>query len=182
MEDKNLQYIKQGKTGCVFATIMAREPSKIGWQRIFYPTTHWEHQVDKDSCIVSLIFPEHWDQKSVRSFALLNGFYLEDVGEGLEGLRYKTDAGVSWVQYFGPDSHVKTRQSPQPELLFTLKLSGKQYVKVGFKGVLHLAHASVEHIKEKNLDKIWEACFKRTKKILGYEPTISEGAKTTFKR
>lgn len=183
MIDDNLKYIRQGKTGCVFATIMARNPEKVNWVRIINPSTHWESHVkpiNKDACIISLVF-EGRDKEYVKSFALFNGFYIEDLGDGLEGLRYKTDMGESWVQYFGPDSHVKTRRTPHPELLFTVKLSGKQYVKVGFKGILHLAHASVAHIKESSLNKIWESCFKRTKKILGYSPTLEEAAKTTFK-
>lgn len=179
-KDPNLKYIRQGKTGCVFATIMARDPKKVGWQRITNPTSHWERLVEKNTYIVSLIF-EGRSKEWVKNFALLNGFYIENINEELEGLRYKTKEGESWVQYFGPDSHVKTRRAPVSELLFTVALPKKYYSKVGFKGVLHLAHASVEHIKEKSLDKIWESCFKRTKKILGYEPTVEEAAKTTFK-
>lgn len=181
--DKNLKYIRQGKTGCVFATILSRNPEKVGWTRIFNPSTHWESHaksINKDTSIVSLIFPNR-DKEYVKTWALLNGFYIEDVSENLEGLRYKNENGISWVQYFGPDSHVKTRQAPVSELLFTVKLSGKQYVKVGFKGILHLAHASVEHIKESSLDRIWDSCFKRTKKLLGFTPTIEQAAKTTFK-
>ncbi|MAX51451.1 MAG: hypothetical protein CMH22_05685 [Methylophaga sp.] len=177
MNDENLKYIRQGKTGCVFATIMARDPDKIGWKRIFNPT---EITVPKNAYIVSYIF-ENKSMEEVKQWALDRGMYEDITSKNTTGLRYKGENGVSWVQYFGKESHVKTRQTPHSELLFCVKLPKKYYLKVGFKGVLHLAHASVEHIKEKSLDIIWESCFKRTKKILGYNPTVAEAAKTTYK-
>lgn len=184
MKDENLEWIRRGKTGCVFATILSRKPEQIGWTRIQSPSTHWESQIqsiNKDTSIISLTFPGR-NKEWVRSWALFCGFYIENVQDDLEGLRYKNEHGISWVQYFGPDSHVKTRQSPHPELLLCVKLSGKQYIKVGFKGILHLAHASVEHIKSGYNNVIWDNCYKRVEKILGHKPTIREAAKTTFEK
>lgn len=177
MKDANLAFIKSGKTGCVFASIMAKSPKKIGWERILNP----ESLIIPDNAfIVSFIF-EKKSKEQVINWALDNGMYLDITSKESTGLRYKGDNGVSWVQYFGPESHVKTRQTPYSELLFCVKLPKTTYVKVGFKGVLHLAHASVEHIKTELLDNIWNACFKSTKKRLGYQPTVLEAAKTTFK-
>jgi len=176
MKDKNLEYIRRGKTGCVFATILSRNPSKVGWVRIFNPSVV---DIPDGSFIVSYIF-EGKDKSEVIEWALANGMYMEETSDDTLGLRYKGENGVSWVQYFGPESHVATRRSPESELLFCVKLPKKYYWKVGFSGVLHLAHASVEHIKEKSLDVIWEGCFNRTKKLLGYKPTIKEAAKTTL--
>lgn len=31
--DKNLEFIRRGKTGCVFATILARDTKKTNWER-----------------------------------------------------------------------------------------------------------------------------------------------------
>lgn len=174
--DLNLEYIRRGKTGCVFATILSRHPEKVGWNRIFNPVGI---DIPDDSFMVSFIF-EGKDKSEVMSWALSNGMYFEETSDSSLGLRYKGKNGVSWVQYFGPDSHVVTRCSPVAELLFCVKLPKKYYWKVGFNGVLHLAHGSVEHLKEKSLDIIWEGCFKRTKKLLGYSPTIKEAAKTTI--
>lgn len=175
--DKNLKYIRQGKTGCVFATIMARNPEKVGWERIFNPE---KIVIPKSAYIISYIF-ENKTIEEVREWALKQGMYEDITSKNTTGLRYKNENNISWVQYFGPDSHVKTRQAPVSELLFCVQLPKKYYSKVGFKGVLHLAHASVSHLKENTLDKIWESCFIRTKKILGYKPTINEAAKTTYK-
>lgn len=176
MNDRNLQYIRQGKTGCVFATILARDPDKIGWKRILNPKTL---DIPNNAYIVSFIF-EGKTKEEVFRWSLDNGMYLEATSANTNGLRYNGKNGISWVQYFGPDSHVKTRQAPNAELLFCVKLPKKYYLKVGFNGVLHLAHASVEHLKEKSLETIWKSCFARTKKILGFKPTIAQAAKTTF--
>lgn len=177
MEDKNLKYIRQGKTGCVFASIMARNPKKVGWSRYFNPKNII---IGKDDYIVSYIFKGK-DKEYVKNWALSQGMYEDITSKNTTGLRWKKGDVISWVQYFGPDSHVKTRQAPEPELLFCVQLPKNYYNKVGFKGVLHLAHSSVSHIKENILDRIWESCFKRTEKILGYKPTIIEAAKTTYK-
>lgn len=177
MIDNNLKFIRQGKTGCVFASIMAREPEKIGWKRIFNPDSL---VIPDDAYIVSYIF-EGKTLEWVRQWALDQGMYEDITSKKTSGLRYKGRDNISWVQYFGPDSHVKTRQTPVAELLFCVSLPKKYYSKVGFKGVLHLAHASVEFIKERALDRIWDSCFDRTKKILGFVPSVEEAAKTTFK-
>ena len=175
--DKNLEFIKKGKTGCVFATLMAKTPKSVGWERVFNPK---ELYIPKDAYIVSFIF-EGKDKDQVKEWALENGMYEDITSKNTTGLRYKGKNGISWVQYFGQDSHVKTRQTPNAELLFCVKLPKKSYWKVGFKGVLHLAHASVEHLAEKTLDYIWDKSHKRTKQIIGYTPTVEEAAKTTFK-
>lgn len=176
-KDLNLDYIKSGKTGCVFASIMAKDPEKIGWKRIINPETLI---IPESAFIISFVFEDKC-KSEVIDWALLNGMFLDITSKESTGLRYKGEYGVSWVQYFGQESHVKTRQTPYSELLFCVKLPKQTYLKVGFKGVLHLAHASVEHIKSDLLDGIWNACFKSTEKRLGYKPTVLEAAKTTFK-
>lgn len=177
MFDKNLQFIKKGKTGCVFATIMARRPEEVGWIRLFNPE---KIIIPKEAYIISYVF-ENKTKEEVHQWAIENGMYEDITSKETTGLRYKGKENISWVQYFGPDSHVVTRQTPVAELLFCVALPKKYYSKVGFKGVLHLAHASVSFLKESTLDSIWESCFIRTKKLLGHEPTIAEAAKTTFK-
>lgn len=178
--DANLEYIRKGKTGCVFATMLSKDPEKIGWKRIFNPENL---DIPNGAFIVSLIF-QGKNRKQVQDWALKNGMFLEETSKNTLGLRYENENGISWVQYFGPDSHVKTRKAPVAELLFCVKLPKKYYFKVGFKGVLHLAHASIEHLSKKctpsTLDYIWSACFKQTKKRLGHKPTVKESAKTTY--
>lgn len=179
---KNLEWIRRGKTGCTFATLFAKNPKLVGWE--FLNPKQWESRKN-NSLVISIVFDKEESQdiltwKEVRLWALLNGFYEEKINDTCVGLRFKNKHGVSWVQYFGPDSHVKTRQSPIPMLMFTNKLSLSYYAKVGFNGILHLAHAWY-NIPSKKADKMWERSFKQTRKIIGHDLTVQEAAKTTFK-
>lgn len=162
--------------GCTFAAFFAKNPHLVGWQTIINPE---KLEIPKDSFMISLQF-HNSDKSQVFRWARNNGFYIEWIDDKHSGLRYKIGGNVSWVQYFGPDSHVKTRQSPIPELMMCVKLPKKYYLKVGFKGILHLAHASIEGLKSIKVDKMWETSFKRTEKSLGHTPTIAEAAKTTY--
>lgn len=158
--------------------MLSKAPEKIGWKRVFNPQSL---NIDNDAYIVSLIF-EGKDINYVKQWALDNGMYIDITSKDTIGLRYKHGNNISWVQYFGPDSHVKTRRTPEPELIFCVKLPAKTYVKVGFDGVLHLAHASIAYLKETCLDLFWNKSFERTAAIIGHTPTINEAAKTTFKK
>ena len=109
-----------------------------------------------------------------------HGFFLEKTSSGTEGLRILCGAYVSWVQYFGPDSHVVTRQSPYPMLMFTCRLGVSFYAKVGFHGILHLAHAFYDKISERVYNLLWDRSYEQVKKKIGHKPTIIEAAKTTF--
>ena len=52
--------------------------------------------------------------------------------------------------------------------------------RVSFKGILHLAHASVEGLNKNAREILWKSSFKNTEKRLGHKPTIREAAKTTY--
>lgn len=172
-------WIKSGKIGCVFASALVKQSEKIGWHFIVNPE---KLEIPKDSFILSIVFTDK-TVHDVRKWALENGFFIEDYQMMLEGLRIKQGAFVSWVQYFGPDSHVKTRQSPYPMLSFACKLPAKYYWRVGFNGILHLAHASIKNISDKAADTLWNQSVKKTKKELGESPSFEKGsaAKITFK-
>jgi hypothetical protein len=174
--DLNLEFIQQGKTGCLFASILAKNPSKVGWRRIVNPD---KIDIKEDDYILSLIFPGE-NKETVLEWALTHGMYLEDTSDSTHGLRYKIGDNVAWVQYFGQDSHVPTRQSPEPELLLCVRVAKNFYNKVGFKGILHLAHGSVDHIRKSKLDPMWEQCYIATKKFVGHTLGIAEASKTTF--
>jgi hypothetical protein len=179
--ERNLEWIAKGNTGCVFATLFAKNPDCIEWN--FYDHNEWKVKrlFDQlEGCVVSIIFPEDWDIYKVTSWAYTLGFFTEYTSDTTIGLRINCDEGVSWVQYFGPDSHVKTRQAPVPMLMYTRKLNTSHYAKVGWKGILHLAHAWCGSIKNSVYDLLWNQSFHQTKKRLGHSPTIIEAAKTTF--
>lgn len=173
---ENLEWIKSGKVGCTFASYFARMPESIGWKFVVNPA---EFDVPDDCLMLSLLFPDG-NKESVKEWALSNGFYLEDIEDGLTGLRRKFKDGISWVQYFGQDSPVVTRQTPHPMLMMSVKLPPVTYLKVGFKGILHIAHASIEGIKSYIADRLWQTSHENTQRQLGHKPTIFEAAKTTF--
>lgn len=179
----NLEWISKGNTGCTFATLFSKNLAVVGWKTIRNSQFKQRGILD-DSLIICIEFPdwegEVWSKDMVRDWALRNGFYLEDTSDKTEGLRIKCDEGISWVQYFGPDSHVVTRQAPHPMLMYTNKLGLSHYVKVGFKGILHLAHAWYDKMDERVYDLLWERSFQQTKKKLGQSPDINSAAKTTW--
>ena len=177
---EQIDWIKSGKIGCVFASALVKQREKIGWQfNINYLSSQPFPKAGDDCFIMSIIFPTRTIDQ-VREIALNNGMYIEDIDDMYEGLRIKIGKDISWVQYFGPDSHVKTRQSPHPMLTFTVKLPAHVYAKTMVKGIFHLAHASIEHFTSKQANTLWERSFAKTKKELGHAPTIREAAKTTF--
>lgn len=189
--ETNKRWIASGKIGCVFASVLVKQAESIGWYFVANP-----EQLEipsPDTHILSIVFPKG-DIHSVKVWALVNGMYLENIDDMHQGLRidlwekhgiragwqYHT-RNISWVQYFGPDSHVKTRQAPFSMLTFCVKLPAKYYAKVGRNGILHLAHAGVQNISERVQDKLWKNSFKKTADHLGHKPGISEAAKTTYK-
>lgn len=175
--DHNKVWMSSAKRiGCTFAALFAKNPELVGWKTIVNPDGFI---IPTDALILSLQFPD-MNKAHVINWALKNGFYLEKIDDQNEGLRYKIGESVAWVQYFGLDSHVKTRQAPIPELMLCVKLPAKYYWKVGFKGILHLAHAGIESLKSFKVDRLWETSFKNTAKTLGHKPTIVEASKTTF--
>jgi hypothetical protein len=180
----NLEWIRKGNTGCTFATFFSKIPEKIGWE--FYDYNTWKvrnlFQIETAN-IISICFPKDFTKEDVRKWALSLNFYVENTSDNTEGLRIKVPQGEAWVQYFGPDSHVKTRRSPEPMLLYCNKTGVSYYWKVGFNGVLHLAHAWLEGaFTKKKAYTMWDRAHKQTKKIIGHNLTIAEAAKTTWKR
>ena len=178
-----LEWIQKGNTGCTFATFFSKIPEKVGWK--FYDYNTWKvrnlFQIE-DVNIVSISFPKEYTIKDVRGWALNNGFYL-DIYNGVEGLRIKVEQGEAWVQYFGPDSHVKTRQAPEPMLLYTNKTGVSYYWKVGFNGILHLAHTWAEgRLSKKQADTMWKQAHVQTEKKIGHPLGLEEAAKTTWLR
>lgn len=181
MLDANKIWASKGNIGCTFASLFSKSPSKIGWETININSKDDKLVIPKPAFILSIQFPTDWNKNMVRDWALLNNFYEEEVSPNLKGLRYKVNSLVAWVQYFGLDSHVKTRQAPIPELTLCLKLPMKYYWKVGFDGILHVAHASVKGLKDKIVDKLWETSHSNTTKRLGHKAGKNEAGKVTWK-
>jgi hypothetical protein len=105
---ENIDWIKGGKIGCVFASALVNDHDSIGWNFALNPQTL---EIPRGCFIYSAVFPD-MNIEQVKNWALDNGMFLESVDKLYEGLRVKQGSFISWVQYFGPDSHVKTLLLP----------------------------------------------------------------------
>src|SRR5690606_18162313 len=103
IKEEQLSWIRSGKIGCVFATVLSYQCDKIGWEFIINDNND-KLTIPSDCQILSIIFP-HKTINEVKTWALNNGFYIESINDMYDGLRIKCGDNVSWVQYFGPDSH-----------------------------------------------------------------------------
>lgn len=191
--EANKAWIASGAIGCVFASALVKNHEEIGWNFFNRTLTDGRQRFPDDesftsSHIISLVFPDG-DINTVRQWALRNGFYEKYIEElkddkgkwyDLIGLRLSQGTNESWVQYLGPDSHVKTRQCPYPMLMWTQKLPAHIYAKTMIKGVFHLAHASIRLFPEKAAHTLWDRSFVQTEKINGHKSNQWNAAKVTF--
>lgn len=190
--EENVKWIESGKIGCVFASRLIKMRDLIKWHFYIIPHMNCKFKIDSysETSVLSMIFPNQ-NKETVKEWCLDNGFYEEllfgtekedGTNDWFIGLRYKLPNGsVAWVQYFGPDSHVKTRQTPHPMISFTVNLPTHIYAKTMKSNIYHLAHASIEFLSGKKADTLWARSIAQTKKLLGHKPDLSEAAKTTFK-
>lgn len=208
---ENIDWIASGAIGCVFAATLVKKAEQIGWKFVMEEdvkreTRYIEHRrpsivigqperifmesknipiFPKDAFIMSVILKQRGEYYTPAQYAKywgsMHGFYIEKVNDMYSGMRLNCGNLVSWVQYFGPDSHVKTRQAPHPMLTFALKLPAHYHLKVGFNGILHLAHASVHLLSKRAQEAMWDRSHQKTEELLGHKPTVAEAAKTTFK-
>ena len=177
--NEQARWIKSGKIGCAYAAALVNQRDLIGWKfEVVNDLENYDFKIAEDTYLLSLVFPFE-NLKSVKDWALKNGFFIEDIDDIHEGLRIEIDNKKAWVLYFGPDSHWKTRQSPHPMLMFTVKIPKIYHVKVLLKGVLSVAHASLEYISEKQNEIFWKQSHVMSKNHLGYSPK-KEDAMATF--
>src|SRR5688572_19896998 len=97
----NQEWIQKGSTGCTFATLFSKSLDTVGW-RFINPVQWWYGRRDGNlPLIVSIDFPNdgYWNKKTVREWALEQGFYEEDTSDNTIGLRIECKEGVAWVQY-----------------------------------------------------------------------------------
>ena len=80
--DENIKWIRSGKIGCTFATALAKNPEKIGWEFQVNPSKlEW----GEDVYLLSIIFPDS-DIHQVKQWALDNNMYIENIDGMYEGL------------------------------------------------------------------------------------------------
>lgn len=179
--ETQIRWIRSGKIGCAYASVLVNYRKLIGWN--FFVITDIENsklKIGNDDFLLSIVFPNE-NLYAVKEWALKNSFFIEDVDAVYDGLRIEIDGKKAWVLYFGPDSHWETRKSPYPMLIFAVKIPKIYHAKVLMKGVLSVAHASLEFISEKQNELLWKQSHIMSKNILGYSPKREDAFGTFLK-
>ena len=196
---KQLKFYQKKKSGCMFASICAKNPIKHGWKHFIM--TEYEHQkIDTiiaesinnvEIQLVSFVFPAI---KTVQELLLLvvtlkkckniTMEFQKFDKMGCLGFRVSIGKNQSWMLGFGNFAFFKpTRQSPYTELVFRVKQRPAQYnyeLPPPTKGAIHIAEMKMESVSHSSFQKYWSNTTKKTFRILGHVPNLHAKAKTTF--
>jgi hypothetical protein len=195
---------KKGNNGCIFSQIIAQSPEDYAWQSSIVSelSNHSAEEIDylvKQAIenptvrLLSLIFPSVTTQEELvklveilayesSSILLLNDESLN----GLAALAFRTsledDTVLAWIMGFGPhETFAKTRQAPYTELVIPVKPKpdNTYHRHNQDKSTAHVADQHID-LDDKVLDRLWHNTFTKTRKVLGHEPDVFSGARTTF--
>lgn len=214
LESKNLlsamheHWHGEGKNGCIFALLAARERKDYGWNQLIitddvktigsnktliYINKSIQKAIDDPKCeVLSLLFSKintYIDLvKLIRSLLEIESIFLsnEEIIGSQVVLSLRTPINsmevLAWLMAFGPfDSFPVTRQSPITEIAIRVKPKPAEqfYRLTKGDGDAHLADLPIPH-REMVTERIWDNTYKRTRLILGKEPDVFSAAKTTF--
>ena len=195
---------KKGYNGCIFSQVIAQSPFEHDWQASVINDLDEKTAQEIDTLVgqaienptvrlLSIIFPSVKTPEDITrlveilayestSFLLLN----DELLNGLIALAFRValddDEVLAWVMGFGPhDSFAKTRQSPYTEIVIPVKPKPDDTYHKHNQDKTS-AHVADQHInlEEKVMDRLWENTYKKTRKVLGHEPNVFSGARTTF--
>lgn len=197
--EKQLDFYKNKKSGCTFASILAHNPSKYKWKHFIVNEVNNKKiddiiiQAIKDRNIstVSIIFPSVISSEDFIYFITVlekceNIVLEQDIVKNnyrCLGFRAKVFNNLSWISGFGNfDFLPKTRQAPYTELVFRVKNRPNfdKYMKPPIKGVVHLADMNMQGMEDNIFKRLWASSLLNTKKVLGHTPNLHSAAKTTY--
>lgn len=195
---------KKGYNGCIFSQVIAQSPSEYDWQASVINELDDKTAQEIDELVsqaienptvrlLSIIFPS---VKTLEDLTRLVGILAYESASilllndeslnGLVALAFRValndDEVLAWVMGFGPhDSFAKTRQAPYTEIVIPVKPKpDNTYHKHNQdKGSAHVADQHID-LEAKVMDRLWENTYKKTRKVLGHEPDVFSGARTTF--
>lgn len=193
-----LEFYRNGASGCLFAAHVASNPTKFGWRLSVSELD--ENNVEKiiqeaasepEISMQSIIFPSILNEEDLIKLLLFmkngNSFTLEQEQEvaGLMCLGYRIRIGnkLSWVTGFGDFYFLpKTRQAPFTEIVFRSKPRPDYSIvmKEAPPDVLHLADLDVGSMKKSKFKALWFGSFETTERLLGQKPDLRSAAKTTY--
>ncbi len=198
----------EGRNGCVFALLSARNAEESGWQD--HVITKKIEVIEKDDTkvqiqkrikkaivdskceILSLLFSNITVDLElirlikqlliIRDFSLSDKKIIDDHITLALRIPITSDGILSWVMAFGPYEYFPlTRQSPITEITIRVKPKPEiQFHRLNKdKDAAHLADLPIDY-KVSVTEQIWQNTIKRTRIILGEEPNHFSAAKTTF--
>lgn len=195
---------KKGYNGCIFSQVIAQSPSDYDWQASVVAELNEISAKEIDDLIkqaienpsvklLSIIFPSVKTTEDLTMLVEILAYESANIilvnDESVNGLvalalrvALENDEVLAWVMGFGPhDTFAKTRQSPYTELVIPVKPKPEDtyYRHNQDKSSAHVADQHID-LEEKVMDRLWENTYKKTRKILGHEPDIFSGARTTF--
>jgi hypothetical protein len=196
--EKQMEFYKKSKAGCMFVAIAAKESQKYEWKQTVISSIN-ANEIDKviqnfvessNVSTLSIIFPTVNDMDSLL-FLLqeLENCQLVVTEKQFHdhylcyAFRVKVREKLSWVTGFGPfDFFPKTRKTPFSEITFRIK-DRPDYdwvMKESPKNILHLADMDMKGIPKEQFSNLWNASLANTEKILGHKPDFISAAKTSF--
>lgn len=195
---EQLRFFRENETGCSFAALAARDPSKYGWHRVVIePNASWidvaiaEAVADPDTSTLSLIIPSITTSEELWEFLLelqQSRFIFVGLDEVIGadrciGLRARVGEYQSWISGFGnfPSMPI-TRRAPFVELVLRTKPRPNYSVilKEAPAMVIHLADMHLRGITREAFAALWQSSLRRTAAILGHAPDLRSAAKTSF--
>lgn len=198
-------WFTQGQVGCAFAKYMAKDTQQFGWDFITYTENDFsknkiselyddiKYYIKKEhSETLSVIFPLI---KTEKDFANLIHSLISNTDIFIEKtLQYNNHTLLamrldisghennSWIMALGPlDTFPLTRQAPFLQLVIRLKVkdTDRMYSKAKNVPDAHNADMPVDMLPIHMQDRLWEASFKNTKRVLGHKPDNLSAAKYT---
>ncbi|MCA9382413.1 hypothetical protein KC660_03340 [Candidatus Dojkabacteria bacterium] len=195
---------KKGYNGCIFSQVIAQSPSEFDWQASVVHNLNDNSGREIDILVnqaienpairlLSIIFPSVLTDEDLTklveilsyettSILLLNDESLNDFVALAFRVALENDEVLAWVMGFGPhESFAKTRQSPYTEIVIPVKPKPDDTYH-RHNNDKRSAHVADQHIDldDKVMDRLWENTYKKTRKVLGHEPDLFSGARTTF--
>lgn len=195
---------KKGYNGCIFSQVIAQAPESYHWQASIVDTLGKQTAEEIDRLIneavenpttklLSIIFPSVTNQEDLTRLVeilayetstifLLNDEAVDQFVALAFRVALKDNQVLAWVMGFGPqESFAATRQAPYTEIVIPVKPKpdNTYHRHNQDKDSAHVADQHID-LDEKVLERLWFNTFKKTRKVLGHEPNVFSGARTTF--
>jgi hypothetical protein len=195
--ETQFDFFRKNKSGCLFAAIAAKNPSRYGWsQKIISLKAEVidasiEQAHNNKTTMLSLVFPTVNSTgdllRLIEVLCSTRRIMLEqnvefDVSRCLS-FRANIEELSSWITGFGPFKFLPTtRQSPYTEIALRVKPRPlfPWVMKESPPGVIHLADLDMLGMADAMFRSVWRATIERTTRLLGHKADLRSAAKTTF--